>query len=83
MNNSETGYRRLRRWVFLAALLYGISIGLFAVPRVVGIVVPEVVSAVRTNADSTRQNSDGCTPTSCRILQKSRTIMARLWNDFQ
>lgn len=82
MNTSDTTRFRLRRLVFVIALLYGISIGLLLVPRVVGIAVPTALRATRNSAYSISQKSASpCL--ACCFFAKARTIVARLGNDFQ
>jgi ABC-type cobalamin transport system permease subunit len=83
MNSGNTTRFRLRRLVFVIALLYGISIGLLLVPRVVGIAVPEALRATRNSAYATSQKSTSRCLESCCFFAKGRAIVARLWNDFQ
>jgi hypothetical protein len=83
MNNSNPTRFRIRRLVFVIALLYGISIGLLLVPRVAGIAVPAALRATRNSAYSMSQKSTPRGMASCCFFAKGRTIVARLWNDFQ
>jgi ABC-type cobalamin transport system permease subunit len=83
MKSSDTTRSPFRRLVIVIALLYGISIGLLVVPRVVGIAVPEALRATSNSTYSISQKSTPHCQTPCWFCAKGRTIVARLWNDFQ
>lgn len=59
MNRSEKRRNPLRKFVLVAALLYGVSLGWFVVPSVVGSVVPEAAWAIRHSASQMRPSELG------------------------
>lgn len=84
MNRSEKGRNPLRKFVLVAAILYGVSLGWFVVPSVVGSVVPEAARAIRHSASQVSlRNSAYHSVPQCLPLAKTRILVARLWNDFQ
>ena len=46
MNSSEIGRHPLKAFAIVAALLYGFSVAWFVVPKVVSVVVPQVLRAI-------------------------------------
>jgi hypothetical protein len=84
MNGSYTRPFAVRRFVIVVAVLYGVSIGWFVIPRLVGVVVPETLRAVRHSAYSVNLQNSACrAQLPSRFVLKSRALAARLWNDFQ
>lgn len=83
MNPNLIARRPVKRLIIVLALVYGLAVGVFVVPGVVGIVVPQTVRTVRSNAYDIILRSSQSDVSPCHVASEGRRFVARLWNDFQ
>jgi hypothetical protein len=83
MNPNVIARRPFKRLIIVLALVYGLAVGVFVVPRVVGILVPQTVGTVRSSAYAISMRSSQSEVSPCHLASEGRRFVARLWNDFQ